>query len=198
MEAISSQSASSAIALNNMSASEGLTGEALMFWLSSRLQSIDSDIDAMMKHQTSALKKKEVLQQYQHSLMDMQENLDRGDQAGAQQALDDYAAFVRELPVGSPERALAQQKLDSYKVELAGYDKKTGKFPEGGRPYNKGEFTTEIESLKSEIGSLDKDSELLMIRINQLMSQRQTAVQLAQAIMNKQNETISSIVQKMG
>ncbi len=182
MNSIDTQSAA-ARALGELGATNGLTSESLMFWLSTKLDAMDTDINALLDEQTSALKQKEALQQYKHMVSLQKERCAQGDKAGADQALHDWWAYGATLPLGSPERAVYDQKHAEYNSQVAG---KTG-----------AELDVEIQQTNGEIEELDKNSELKMIRINQLMSQRQTAVQLAQAIMNKHNETIEGIVQKI-
>lgn len=149
-----------------------------MLWLSVKLGSVDDELQGMLREQTESLKQKEILQKYKQALTAMKDaSLEDNHEAQA-----NFLTYCESLE-GGPYHEYALSLYD-------GLDSFTGK---GG-----GHYDVAIADVTSKIEEFDKDSELSMIRINQLLSQRQTAVQLAQSIMNKQNETLEGIVKKFG
>lgn len=195
--------------VDNYGSPNSLTGESLMMWLSIKLGSIDEDLQSMLQSQTNALKDKEVLQNYKQCLNEMKAA--KGDGPRVHAALEKFAKYAEELGNG-PGGALARAKLDEHLIRIGLRPVSTES--EDGVPawvtnaihmlipgdvvLSDGDWEIAITGVTNEIEALDKNSEMSMIRINQLMSQRQTAVQLAQSIMNKQNETIEGIVKKFG
>lgn len=164
--------------VDNYGSPNSLTGESLMLWLSIKLDGVDSELNGMLNGQTENLKKKEVLQKYKQCLTAMKD-------------------------ASAEEKAQARAEFQKYRNSLKGgpYYDLAFDLHEGTMHYldaRGGHFDVEIASVSDQIEALDKNSELSMIRVNQLMSQRQTMVQLAQSIMNKQNETLEGIVKKFG
>jgi hypothetical protein len=165
--------------VDNYGSPNSLTGESLMIWLSIKLDAVDSELNGMLNVQTEKLKQKEVYQQYKQLLTKMKND---GSAEAREKALKDFKKYADSL-AGTSQGDRAQ----------GWYDKAVGL-----KGATSGQLDIKITDITNRIEKLDKDSEIQMIKVNQLMSQRQTIVQLAQSIMNKLNETIEGIVKKFG
>ena len=162
---------------------QGLTAESLVIFLSAKLQNIDGILDSFMKEQQANIARKNEMMKYRQMLTDMknsnsQEETDRLGQA--------YGEHWAGLPAGSVEAQQAEANDLDFRANIGCVEKQTDEF-----------WDAQIARIDDQISSLDKNMELSMIRINQMMAQRQTAVQLATNIMKKHEDGISSIVQNL-
>src|SRR5690606_17548719 len=126
-----------------------------------------------------------VLQKYKQCLNEMKEAQAKGDGAGVQAALEKYANYAASLG-DAPGGALARAKYDEHLIRIGLSPVSTESedgvsplltnaihmlIPGMGVDLSEGDWDIAITEVTNEIESLDKNSEMSMIRINQLMSQ---------------------------
>lgn len=184
-----------------------LTGDALMTYLSVRLNDIDSSMGDYMKDQEMRLEQKEMLNRARSVQSEI---------ASVRSGHYDLDALVKRLSDakvltdGGNNGYDAEDIIGALRDEFAG-TMATYSFDQALAPYasdlvqqvRTGDYSSEesikreLAKLDSQVESLDKGMELQMIQIQQMMSQRQTAVQLITNILGKFNDTTSAIVQNI-
>jgi hypothetical protein len=155
---------------------ETLTGEALLIYLSTRLSDLDEDIQALMGQAEEAIARKAYINEvksWADKVVKAQEN---GDDELVHQLMNDFP----QAPTG--QRDLQVQLHESFHDMLPG-----GK---GRTEDNLKKFTGHCDGLLDEING---QSELTMIRLQQLMSQRQVCVQMATNCMSTMDQGLKSI-----
>jgi hypothetical protein len=153
---------------------EQLTGEALMLFISSRLNSLDEDVQALLGQMDQSLARKA----YVNEVKEWTDKVAAAKEAGNNDELTAlYAAFPC-APAGS--EALQQQALAAYNSVV----------PEI-TPENLERFRANLDGILDE---LNGQSEMTMIRLQQLMGQRQVAVQLTTNLLSKFNQGFEAIV----
>ncbi|MEN9579735.1 MAG: hypothetical protein RJA70_2744 [Pseudomonadota bacterium] len=166
--------------INPYPSSNGLTGDAMMIYLSTQLGDMDGDIQGFMDEQQAIMKKKEVYQHFRSWAAKSQAK----DNANA---TAEWSSYINSLPPGSPEVQTANQLAGDF---IRQYDPDG----DGGIVTSEKQFDAVLADLDNKISGLNKDGELKMIRLQQLMTQRQTAIQLATNMMNKFGEGMNAIV----
>ena len=180
---ISQVNASSDVSVSAYANPQGLTAESLVIFLNAKLQSIDGSLDAFMRDQQENISRKEQWQKYREMLSNIKHA--DGDQDKIDTIRDGYFDSLDRLPPGS----VAQQEASAIRADWDANVKQQSTKEEW--------MDVDITRVDDKISSFDKGMELTMIRINQLMAQRQTAVQLASNIMKKHEDGISAIVQNL-
>lgn len=146
-----------------------LSGESLMLYLSTRLSDLDDQIKELMGEANKALATKEFLN-------DVKEWADRYEAAMASDDEERQQRVRNEFPDAPPGMdALATKLRESH----------------GGSAEDTKRLKAEVDTLVDEVNG---QSELCMIRLQQLMSQRQVAVQLATNLLAKLNSGFEAIV----
>lgn len=156
---------------------ETLTGEALMLYISARLSSLDEDINALMGQQQEAIAKKE----YVHDFKDWAARVEEAKKSGDTELLKEVRQAHPKPPAGMED--LETELRQAYQ-DYCGKDK--GPTPENIEAYQK-----KLDSVLDEINGA---SELNMIRLQQLMGQRQTCIQLTTNCMSKLSAGYDAIV----
>lgn len=161
--------------INPFPSQSGLTPESMLMFLSTKMSDLDGDIQGYMDQQASMMKHKEVMQEFRNWVAREQNGV-------KENTWDAWNKYVDTLPNPSPEHALAVQLKKDFKAT-----------PNDGK-LDDGDYKAILADLDNQIGSLTKDSELQMIKLQQVMGQRQTAIQLVTNIMSKYGEGNSAIV----
>lgn len=172
-----------------------LTPEALLTYVETQLRSVDGDIRKRLEGQQDLIARKKLLG-------DIESALANGG-ANKQQIADAYQAAIDALPEGDPLRARLEAGL-AKALQLG----ESGQLP---FPLNSKEVVGQLSaalnadlckgleaSLKNELSDLNAGSELNMIEVQSLMSQRATAVQLGTGMLQKINSTLENIANNIG
>lgn len=169
-------------------AGEVLSGEALMFYISSRLNDLDGTISELMGMQQDALARKQFLQEVEAWARDGQQFHDdySGDYSDYGTANDGQQAEFPWPPEGHPHRELAEQAWGDYQESI-----KDIHLNRDEREFAYEEYITRIGQM---IEQVDGQSELNMIRLQQVMAQRQMAIQLTTNLLAKYNSGQEAIV----
>jgi len=176
---------------------EGLSPEAMMIYLSSRLGTLDDGINELFDKQKSAQGVQEAIRAIQSDLAQL------NDEAAANEELHfpDSSDGTRISPM---EEHIIQQLdvIAQYDPRLAeqmrtdlGQDGKEGMILYGCD----GKYSSqEVKGTKSYLDGISKDldatAQLDMIRLQSLMSSRQTAIQLSTNLISSMDKSLESIV----
>jgi hypothetical protein len=193
-----------------------LSGETLLTYLQVELGALDDEIAAYLQRQTNALKQKEVLAKVDTALgkYDPPKNPEQWNEIKR-----DVDAALAELPESDPlrpqvndamsrieERYLKKPNPVAAKTRVAPHllNKSLVKAAESAAERGVKAFQPSKDQWKYELSNVEKlreslqgNVELGMIQLQQLMSSRQTAVQLATNIMGKLNQSHEAIVRNI-
>jgi hypothetical protein len=196
-----------------------LTGEALLFYCQSQLNSIDSEVKTLMDQQRLAIAKKSILNQLANTMSQNASPKTKEAFKNVGEAFDTALAELKALglPPGDPTVAgvlkLGSALFEHYQL-FAGapgahaFDswKKSG--PNGQIPtesfakvLEKVVCNADLEPYQGFVGDakglvedLSANAEMNMIQIQAAMSKRQTVVQLTTNMMSKMDNTLAAIV----
>jgi hypothetical protein len=188
-----------------------LTPDALLAYCQSRLDSIDGQVRAAFSQQqlrnseSSAIQG--VLQTFQASSGGV--TSDSQSCARMETALHDLIEKLKASDPGCPELPRLEQTYNDavrsgtgptsalpYEDEGLYPPKQSG--PEGDNTFSNTEMQTFISSLQGCASDLNSGSELQMIQLQSLMSQRQTAVQLTTNLVQSLGDQAQKIAENIG
>jgi hypothetical protein len=160
-----------------------LTPDAMLVYCQSRLTGINSQCREIMTRQDKNAKTQAALGDLLSALYSHQDGYENADihqkmQGAYDRALD---AVGRETPLG--------QKLSNDRDQWLRADDSI---------VNKEEMSSLINATKNHQSELNSDAEIDMIRLQSLMSQRQTAIQLTTNIIQSLNDQANKIVANIG
>lgn len=156
---------------------ERLTGEALMMYISSRLNSLDNDVQALMGEMSESLARKA----YINEVKEWADNLAAAKDAGNDEAVDELVHSFPEAPPGCREM---KQELHQLFNSLC-------PTRENFTAEKVAEFKGRLDNVLDE---LNGQSEITMIRLQQLTAQRQVAIQFTTNVLSKFNQGFEAIV----
>jgi hypothetical protein len=167
---------------------EGLTPDALMVYLSTRMNGLDAQIDDIFASQQKNDAVRQVLNRIKALLNQLNETDGKhDDENGAVQALED---LVRN-DLFAIDPALSKQ----LEVDL----RQPGHILEGHETsYLSEEIDPTRQYIDNVMGDLESSSQMHMIRLQSLMSSRQTAVSLSTNLVAALGETSKSIANNIG
>ncbi|HKO52311.1 MAG TPA: hypothetical protein VJV79_31600 [Polyangiaceae bacterium] len=182
--------APSALPINAGDGFEYLTGESLLMYCQTRLQDLDVDIQTRMDDQKSALTRRQVIQTAEQAFKMFG---DKGPQSQAEwgQCEDALAAAVNALPPGDPGRAMLSSFCEDLHRQYCENVAPNPHYPHDG------EWKGTIDGLVKMQENIKSGSEIEMLQLQQLMSQRQTAVQLTTNMMSKMDQALDAIVKNV-
>jgi len=158
-----------------------LTPDAMLVYCQSRLSGINSQCREIMTRQEKNAKDQATLGNLLNTLYFFQE----GVEGNAEGGLKVGAAYDKAVQdAGGPESPLGKQ-LAKDRADL---------FASG----NKNAMASLINATKGHQAQLNSDAEIDMIRLQSLMSQRQTAIQLTTNIVQSLNDQANKIVANIG
>ena len=169
---------------------ECLTGESLLAYCQTRMGDLDNEINLRMGEQKSALARRQAIQTAEQVFKKYGDN---GPQTQEQWDDCENAIFAAEnaLPPGDPARAT----LEKFRTDLEHqYCKDIA--PDPHYPKD-GEWKGNIDGLTKMEDDIKGSAEIQMLQLQQLMAQRQTAVQLTTNMMSKMDQTADSIVKNV-
>jgi hypothetical protein len=190
---------------DNPEVAVNLTPEGLMLYLESRLGDLDGQIDGLFKKQQDANRIREDLNAIQHALQTLESDpanknalgtknedanhnnqFDRDELSDWERKITDAIADIKEV---DPERGA---KLES---EL----KKTGYVLDGlNGEYMAYEVKNTTDYLNTVSKDLESGAQLEMIKLQSLMSSRQTAIQLSTNLVSALCDSTKSIASNVG
>jgi hypothetical protein len=158
-----------------------LTPDAMLVYCQSRLSGINSQCREIMTRQENNAKDQATLGNLLSTLYLFQDGANNT--PGANQKVE--AAYDKAVEdAGGPESPLGKQLAKDRAELFAGGDKNA--------------MQSLINATKSHQSELNSDSEIDMIRLQSLMSQRQTAIQLTTNIVQSLNDQANKIVANIG
>jgi hypothetical protein len=183
-------------------ATQYLTSEGLLLYCQTQLGSIDGEIKSMMKEQMKNLDRKKALSTVETAMKEHQPPKTDADVAAINDAFD---KAIASLPPGDPTRLALEEKKASVSAALEG-----SKVLRAGVPGGEGWFKTGLvigmskENWEGQIGGISSlkdevsgNAELTMIRLQSLISQRQTAVQLTTNMTAKLEQTAAMVAKNV-
>lgn len=173
----------------NLGASEQyLDGDALLIHLQSQLTSLDGEIKTLTGMQKADIDRKKALNDAYTA--GMKYNPPTNQEQWDENTNGMFAA-ANQLPPDDPERQIILNKIQEIQNKYCATE--GGHYPDADNH----EWENSMQSFKSESESLSGNAELRMVRIQEIMSKRQTAVQLISSIQQKMNATTEGITQKI-
>jgi hypothetical protein len=170
-----------------------MSPDSLMAYCSSRLQSLDGQMQTIFTAQQTDAKVTQDLNQIATAMNDLPAP-GSGSNPTVKVSGDDatairnaYQQAINDAQKTNPQLAASLKKdLDSFNSHLTG-----GAIPNS----NVGNLTQNIKNYSSQINS---DSELSMINLQSLMSQRETAIQLTTNLVQSLSQQTSDITKNIG
>ncbi|MFZ5897561.1 MAG: hypothetical protein ACOY0T_41310 [Myxococcota bacterium] len=165
-----------------------MTPESLMFYLKTRLGGLDKQMNEIFERE----QKGELVRAELHKIQEMLTTLKSGEKPGDEHTLLDVAAFNQELlehlnNINAVDPQLAMQ----IQTKIYG----EGQVMSGGdASYTTSELQSTKDFLNIVAKDLDSSSQMDMIALQQLMSTRQTAIQLATNLVAACGESVKSVV----
>ncbi|MBN9166463.1 MAG: hypothetical protein J0I07_36350 [Myxococcales bacterium] len=204
----------------------GLDGETILLYCQSQLNDLNSEIKAKMAYQREVRAQKEKLNELRTLLTNCSQNgLPSHMSKEKKEILEKYAQLIQMLPPGSTREAL-QASFDKFRstscynndpapradvdqylkggaVNIATDVDNKEKTPDvdSEKQHNTvsaaevSDFLKQIDGAGEELG---KNAELEMIGLQQLISQRQMAVQMATNMMAKTAQCLEAVVGNVG
>jgi len=161
-----------------------LTPESMMVYLTTRLGSVDAQIQGIFSSQQEAEKVRAAVNQIKELLTGLENTKD--DPEAAKKAMADITAIIDEQ-IANVDPVLADKiksKLTEQGQILYKQDKRFSQTElEGSREY-----------LKNLLSELESTAEMNMIQLQSLMSARQTAISLATNLIAKLHESTAKVV----
>jgi len=169
---------------------QSLTGDALLMYCQARMGDLDNEINMRMGDQKAALTRRQAIQSAE---VELKKYGDNGPQN--QEQWDACEAALRaaqaQLPPGDPGIAA----LEKFRVDIEHqYCKDIAPNPHYPKD---GEWKGTLDGLTKMEDDIKGGAEIQMLQLQQLMSQRQTAVQLTTNMMSKLDQTQDSIVKNL-
>jgi hypothetical protein len=176
-----------------MSAGDGfqyLTGESLLMYCQTRLQDLDGDIQSRMTGQKAALERRHAIQTAEQVFKTFG---DKGPQTQAEWDQCETAIFKAQelLPPGDPGRQMLEDFRQGMEHQYCRDVAPSPHYPHDG------EWKGTIDGLSKLQEDIKSGSEIEMLQLQQLMSQRQTAVQLTTNMMSKVDQAQDAIVKNV-
>lgn len=179
--------------VSSTASAPALTPEALLAFCTSRLQNLDGHIERLMNQQEgrSTLEGRITSLQSRFAEKSMQGGIGKETDVkhtSPDPALDrEMDALIADLGAGPAQSKLIRMRED---YRHSGYDDDGYISAE--------ECRTMAETIGMAAADLSKSSEIEMIQLQSLVSQRQLAVQLTTNLMQSLNDTFKAIAQKIG
>jgi hypothetical protein len=159
----------------------GLSSEAMLAYCETRLRDIDQGVEAQMNDQITIMNRKKAVNTV------LTKAKAKSEKPGAESRESVYKAAEQAascLPEGDPVRKKLEGLRDKYEDGFA--DASGDKLKEKWA-----DFKANLETLTSELGA---DSEMSMMKLQSIVSQRQTIVSLITNIMAKMQQATEQVV----
>ena len=169
---------------------QALTGDSLLTYCQTRMGDLDGEINMRMGDQKAALARRQAIQSAE---LELKKYGDNGPQNQEQWDACENALKAAEamLPPGDPGAAA----IEKFRIDLE-HQYCSGVAPHPHYPKD-GEWKGTIDGLVKMEEDIKGGAEISMLQLQQLMAQRQTAVQLTTNMMSKLDQTQDSIVKNV-
>lgn len=172
-----------------------LTPDALMVYLSTRLNGLDAQIQDIFTSQNGADKIRASLNDIQEAINSLPTSANKGaDLNGAEavkEAILNSIDAIHNIDPQLAEQITAQLSQEGYILSVGS----TGEDNAGS--YKTIEIDNTKEYMKNLTGELESAAQMNMIRLQSLMSSRQTAVSLATNLIGKLGDSIQKVVENI-
>jgi hypothetical protein len=192
--------------------SNSLTSDSLMNYCDSQLSSIDGEIDTTMESDNDAT---QVSQQLQGVIETFQQNSGGVNSsfnscASLESALGNVVTQMQQTDPSNPNLGPLTQTYNNMVWSGTGGTPAYGgpqlmpgfppvqNGPQGDGTLSTDEMNSYISTLQGAAGSLDSGSEMNLVQIQSLMSQRETAIQLTTNLVQSLGDQTNSIVSNIG
>ncbi len=200
-----------------------LTGESLLLYCQTQLSSYDDTISGFLNEQKLNLARKKGLSGIENTIKKYANHLD---QTGVNDINKAFHTAMDALPPGDPVRGAIQAKADEFYKQTAPFDANPNltkqmtfagttivnpfepKSTVWGMPMtplpsqqiflSSEQVTAYAGDIHSMLDNVNGNAEINMIQLQQVMSQRQTAVQLTTSLLAKLDEGTKSVVGNIG
>jgi hypothetical protein len=185
-----------------------MSPDALLAYCQMQLGGLDEEIKTQMDSQQSQLNQRKAVEKVQTVLESFgtqgPQNTD-----DMQKCVDAFQGAIGSLPPGDPMRAELQNQCDAmtqkYGYNPGGqpnYDEELGYVGTtpaylANKPQND-EWKGTTDALGTLAGDIRSNAEIQMLTLQDLVSQRQQAVQLASGMMGKEDQTLESQAKAIG
>jgi len=177
---------SSSNCFNPYADANGLTGESLLLYCQTQLNSYDDTINGFLNEQKLNLARKKGLSDLENTIKKYVNHADNDSVADIRAKFD---SAIQALPPGDPVRGALQDKLNWFNTHSGN----------GQEIYFTSEQMTAFAGdVRSMLDNVNGNAEINMIQLQQVMSQRQTAVQLTTSLLSKLDEGTKSVVSNIG
>ncbi len=167
-----------------------LSNDALIIQLQAQMTSLDGEIKNLTGLQKTDLARKAALNEAYTAGM---KHNPPTNQAEWDANINGMWKAASELPANDPARKVIEARVAEVQREYCKGLSTNPRYPDA----EKGDWANQMQSLKTEVEKINGNAELRMISIQDLMSKRQTAVQLTTSIIQKMNATTEAITQKI-
>jgi len=169
---------------------QGLTGDALLTYCQTRLGDLDGEINSRIGEQKAALTRRQAIQSAE---LEFKKYGEAGPQTQEQWDACENALFAAEkqLPPGDPGIATLEKFRSDMEHQYCRDVAPNPHYPKDG------EWKGTIDGLTKMEDDIKGGAEIEMLQLQQLMSQRQTAVQLTTNMMSKLDQTQESVVKNI-
>lgn len=188
------------VSINGSSIINGFVGDisdvssdTLLTYCQSQLDTIDGQIAGQVNQQNAQLQERSAIEQVQTTLESFGT---QGPTNGADMA-ECVAAFqqaIASLPAGDPVAAQLQTQCQTM-ISTYGYQAGSDKL---ANPPKNDDWQGTTDALSNLDQNVKSDSDIEMLSLQDLVSQREQAVQLATSIMGKVDDTLESQAKAIG
>jgi|HubBroStandDraft_2_1064218.scaffolds.fasta_scaffold06545_5 hypothetical protein len=198
---------------NAIGSSSGLSSDSLMNYCSSQLDSIDNAIDTTMETDQNAT---QISQQLQGVIETFQQNSTgiTSDTASCAKLETSLAAVITQMQNTDPDNPNLGPMIQTYNNMVWSGSGTTGSNamqyidptdypaqqvgPQGDGTLSSGEMSGYISTLQGASSSLDSGSEMNLVELQSLMSQRETAISLTTNLVQSLGDQANTIASNIG
>jgi hypothetical protein len=164
----------------------GLTGESLLLYCQTQLNSYDDTISGFLNEQKLNLARKKGLSNLENTI---KKYVNHADAASCADIIARFQDAIQALPPGDVLRGALEDKLNWF----CNHNNS-----EGVHSFTSEQMTAFAGDIRSMLDNVNGNAEINMIQLQQVMSQRQTAVQLTTSLLSKLDEGTKSVVSNIG
>lgn len=175
-----------------------LSPEALMAYVSGQLNDMDSTIQDMMDRQMTNIGHKEIMTKARNIVSGF--DPEEGKKKDFKEMTNALKDLGKELPPGHPLKKelkdMANDLREKY-IKIS-HNARSGKEVHTLDKPSEAQWKAEINKIESRIEEFSNGSELMMMQIQTLMSQRQTAIQMTTNMLNKYEQGADAVARNIG
>jgi hypothetical protein len=170
-----------------------MSPDALLAYCQMQLGGIDNEIKNQMKGQLSKLDERKAAETV---LAKLESFGTKGpDNYGMQDCVNTFNTAINQLPVGNPTRTELSRQLNDMTTK---YSYVAQEEPGLDKPPQNDEWKGTTDALSTLIGDIKSGADIQMLQLQDLVSQRQQAVQLISGMMSKEDQTLEGLAKAIG